>query len=399
MACIIPRPDPATLFAHYRDMMSADVLGGAQVVPESNEWYVTALNYAMAEEFHAILEQQVREQDPRFACCENLYDMAAKDGVYPQAAVAAQGYVILTGVVGSALPSTIEIQVNGNTYRSVGTVPAQMSTASITLRFQAVEPGPGGNLASDVVPTTGQLTTPIVGVDTEVIVCGGRFCGGKDAETCDQFRQRYIQRKTYQPRATSAWIQQKLLEWPCATRVCERAGACCDCGEDGLACGCGEKLQYYVMFDQSFPCGIPPANVVADIQTWMFGERPGYGMGQVEVGICGSIHQPISFEVDLNVDIGGCPTPAQQQQMAAEIRDLFTTICPSVTLYSQQVEVIVANIMGPATAVQIRFTAVTPNNDQLRISPCGDLEPACDYLPCLRNLTFSGPAELMGGCP
>lgn len=398
MACIIPRPDPATLFAHYRDMFSADVLGGAPVVPESNEWYATSLNYAMAEEFHAILEQQVREQDPRYACCDNLYAMAAQRGVFPQAAVAAEGYAILTGIVGSALPTTIEIQVNGNTYRSTGTVPAQMTTESITLRFRAVEPGPAGNLASDAVPTTGQLTTPIVGVDSEVVICGGRFCGGKEAETCDQFRQRYIDRLAYTPRATSAWIQQELLNWPCATRVCERVGACCECGENGIPCGCGDKLQYYVMFDGAFPCGIPPANIVADIQTWMFGERAGYGMGRVEVGICGSIHQPIAFMVDLNVDIAGCPTPAQQQQIASEIRDLFTTICPSVTLFANQIDVIVANIMGSTIAVLPRFTAVVENNTLLRISPCGDLEPACDVLPCLRNLTFTGPAELQGGC-
>lgn len=398
MSCIISRPDSQTLFNHLKDMFSSDVLGGAPVVPESNEWYATSLNYAMMEEFYAIMEQQVREADPRFACCDNLIAMAARQGVFPNAAAAAQGYVILTGQPGSALPSTIEIIAGGQNYRTVGTVPARLTTNSVTLRVRAIQPGPAGNSAGAV--TTGMLTTAIDGLDREVTVCGGRFCGGADAETCEAFRSRYIERLTYKPRATAAWIREKLLEWPCATRVCERVGVCCTCADDGTGCaGCGDALQYYVMFDDSFPCGIAPDNITADINAWMFGARPGYGQGQVDVGICGSIHTPIAHMVDLNIDIDGCPTPSQQNQIKDDVADLFRTVCPSVPLLAKQVELIVANVMGPDVNVFARFTSVTPNPAEASISQCGDVNPACDYLPCLNSLTFTGPTGAgNGGC-
>lgn len=387
MACIIPRPDAQTLFKHYSDLFSSNVLGGAPIIPESNEWYAAALNYAMAEEFYAITEQQLREQDPRYACCENLIAMAAKHGVFPKTAQAAQGYVILTGTPGSQLPSTIEIIAGGKNYRSTGTVPAQMSTGTVTIQVRAIEPGPDGNASGNV--TTGQLATAIVGVNREVTVCGGRFCGGAAAEGCEAFRSRYIERLTYKPRATSAWIKEKLLEWPCATRVCERLGACCP--EDTPIEQCGDNLQFYVMFDGSFPCGIAPDNITADINKWMFGERQGYGQGQVEVGVCGSIHTAKPHLVNLNIDIDGCPTPSQQDQIKSDVADLFTTICPSQILRARQVELIVANVLGADVATFARFTSVTPNPAEATISTCGDVEPACDYLPCLNSLTFTGP--------
>src|SRR4029077_3218089 len=97
------------------------------------------------------------------------------------------------------------------------------------------------------------------------------FCSGAEAETCEEFRKRYLDRLAYQPRATMAWIKQKLLEFPCATRVCVREGSCCRCDPDcvngGTPCeSCGTLMQFYVLFDDTFPCGIPPQHIVEDIQ-------------------------------------------------------------------------------------------------------------------------------------
>lgn len=83
MACIIPRPDPKILFDQIKNQFSSTVLGGGQVIPESNEWYVVANDYAAAEQFFAIADQMWREANPETACCDNLYKMAAQHGVFP----------------------------------------------------------------------------------------------------------------------------------------------------------------------------------------------------------------------------------------------------------------------------------------------------------------------------
>lgn len=400
MACIIPRPDPQVLFNKYRDMFSADVLGGAPVVPESNEWYVTSLNYAMAEEFFAISEQQWRENDPRYACCDNLYAMAARDGVFPHPARSAQGYVILTGVPGSAMPSTFEVSANGQTYISSGTVMTQMPTAgNMTVRVQATTPGPAGNSAGTA--NVGTLTTSIPGVDNDVTVCGGTFCGGQDPEECEPFRTRYLERKQYSPRATQAWAIQTMKSWPCVTRVIPRGGSCCTCDESGVnSCAqCGSSLDFYVQMDHSFACGVPPQNILDEIELWFFGENPGRGEGQVEIGVCGSIVRPNTFEVDVVLDIVSCPSASQLIQIQEQVADFFLTVAPSIDLIGRQVAAIATQIVGPLVDVSARFDIVNPADVGVRASPtdCGDLLVTCDSLPCLRSLKLTGPGLTTGG--
>lgn len=399
MTCKISRPDPQTLFNQIKDMFSATVLGGGQVIPESNEWYVVANDYAMTEQFYAIADQMWRETNPETACCENLFIIAAQHGVFPRPAGFAEGYVKLTGTPNTSLPASIEVNTSAGTYISVGTVPTALDSNGVAVvRVRALTPGPGGNSSGQV--TTGVLTTPVPGINTEVEVCGGTFCGGTDAEDCEAFRQRYLDRLAYKPRATAAWITQKLLEWPCATRVCTREGDCCrcdpECGECGCI-GCGDKLEFYVFFDDSFPCGIPPENVVNDMNIWMFGEHQGYGEGQVEVGVCGSLYVAKPVYVNVLIDIAGCPTIAQKEAIEADVRDLFSTICPSVPLQTRQVEVIVANIIGAATNIDVRFEIIDPDPEKAFVTDCS-LEPRCDYIPCIQDIEFSTPAPLTGSC-
>ena len=139
-----------------------------------------------------------------------------------------------------------------------------------------------------------------------------------------------------------AWIKQKILEFPCATRVCVREGACCRCDAECGDCGCkncGNRMEFYVLFDGVFPCGIPPENVVDDIDDWLFGEHQGYGEGQVEIGVCGEIFVPMPLMVNVIIDIEGCPSSAQKQIIEDQITALFQRICPSMPLRVKQTRI------------------------------------------------------------
>ena len=266
MACNIERPTPAALFEKYLNMFQNTVLGGASIVEESNEWYAVSVNYAMAEQFYAISEQAWKEQDPRQACCDNLLKMAANDGVYPLPAQPAQGYLKLTGAADAPLPTPLEFTVGTRQFITAydESQPTSLDSGGrAVIRVRAVTPGEAGN----IVEETGTLDTVVANVDTVVEVCGGTFCNGSDAESCEVFRQRYLQRIQYRPRATIQWIQDKLLEWPCATRAILRAGSCClcDCATEGCDgcqdCGgveCKTRMNFYLMFDDSFDYGLPP---------------------------------------------------------------------------------------------------------------------------------------------
>jgi hypothetical protein len=203
-----------------------------------------------------------------------------------------------------------------------------------------------------------------------------------------------------------AWIQAKIMEFPCVTRVCVREGSCCRCEAECGDCGCkncGNRMEFYALFDDTFPCGIPPANIVEDITTWLFGEHQGYGEGQVEIGVCGQIFAPVPLMVNVIIDIEGCPTSSQKQQIEDQIRALFKRICPSMPLMNKQLELIVASVVGAEINSSVRMEIVG-YEDQVPPYPrelvfanhCG-IEPECDVLPCLNEITFTGPD--MGHAP
>lgn len=410
MACELQRPDPQDLFNRYRNMFSNTVLGGAAVVEESNEWYATSVNYAIAEEFYAITEQAWKERDPRTACCENLYDLAAMDGVYPRPAVSAQGYVKVTGVAATVLPAPLEFLIGEQTFVSSSAItqPTAIGDTGVTvIRVRALTPGAAGNITE----TEGTLTSVVdAAVETTVEICGGTFCDGSDSENCEAFRQRYLRRLRYQPRATNAWMVDKLLEWPCATRAFQRAGDCCRCGNDcsnGGDCGdcgcadCGGDLSFYVMMDNTFDCGIAPATVVEEIQDWMFGSPQGYGLGQVEVGVCGRIVPVNAVMVDIFVDIADCPTASQVQKIREQITEYFTTAEPSHPVYMQTINSIVAGVMGIGVNTDARLDIVNEADeasDRTYQGNC-DIEFRCDYMPCLRNINFTSANSGFVDCP
>lgn len=405
MTCTnITRPDPQTLFDRYKQMFQNTVLGGASVVPESNEWYAVAINYAMAEEFYAITDQAFKERDPRTACIDNLLIIAERDGVYPRPAVPAQGYVKLTGTPNTALVSPLEFSIDGRQFitSNYDTQVSQLSADGVaTVRIRAVIPGEAGNLNNQ---TTGTMTTVIAGVDATVEVCGGSFCGGSDAEGTEAFRSRYLRRLRYQPRATQQWMVDKFLEWPCVTRAMVRAGSCCECGcEDSRTgssandggcsdCGCsdcGGKMHFYVMFGNTFPNGIAPREVLDEVQEWMFGSPQGYGAGQVEIGVCGRVYSVTPIPINLIVDIDGCPSTNQLASIRGLINEFFTTIEPSKPLNTNSLALSVQRSLGSTVSVGVSFSFLNEEDSQFVYTTACDLDPDCDYMFTLNDVTFA----------
>jgi len=403
MACVILRPEPQVLFDRLRNSFSNTVLGGGKVIPESNEWYVIANDYAAAEQFYAVADQMWRERNPETACCENLYIMAAQNGVFPRPPSHAEGYAKLTGVPHTPVPAYFEISTTLGIFVSVGSIPIELSQeGEVIVRIRAMTPGSQMNATGTV--TEGTLTTSAPNINAAVQICGGQFCGGAEEEDCETFRKRYLNRLAYHPRATMAWIKEKFLEFPCATRVCIREGSCCRCNPDcecSQDCGCkncGNNMNFYVLFDTAFPCGIPPPNVVEDITRWMFGEHQGYGEGQVEIGVCGQVFNIKPLPVNVIIDIAGCPSVAQKQLIDNDVRALFQRICPSIPLCAKQIDLIIAAVIGAEINAAARFEI--PGYEEKRppyprelvyINEGCCIEPECDVLPCINEVIFNLP--------
>lgn len=378
MTCALDRPAPQVLFDRYRDMFSATVIGGAPVIPASNEWYVVQNDYAVAEEFYAIAEQQWRERDPRTACCDNLLSMAAIDGLYPRAAAFAKGYVKVTGTAGTAIPSPLIVLFGQSYYRTDpgATVPSVMPVEGfVVVRMVADEPGVAGN-GNGSGATSGTLVSPVPGLDQTVTIYGGAFCGGAPAEDCETFRIRYLARKQFKPRGNYEYIAEKIKEWPCVTRVCLRDCNCCK--EIG-------QMDLFVFFDGTFEHGIAPPNVIADLTNWYFGSPQGFGLGQAEWGVYGSFHSATPIPVDVKVTGIPCTSSAQLAEIKARIAAMFEGICPGKPMCRKMIDAIVIQVIGAVCDFE-----VTLKPQGTAVAFCEDYNPDCDELPVAGVISVSG---------
>ena len=193
-------------------------------------------------------------------------------------------------------------------------------------------------------------------------------------------------------------MTQKLLEWPCATRVCVRSGSCCvpestNCADECLS---GKKeFNFYVLFDGVFPCGLAPQNIVDEISLWMFGEKQGYGEGQVEIGVCGKIYTASPVATKVSIAGAACYTTSQRNEIIDQVTDLFTTFCPSQLVSAKQVELVISQILGYVPELEVYLTTTSPH---AFVTPCGDIEPDCDYLVCLDSIVFDDEGQIVAGC-
>ena len=377
--CKLIRPAPQTLWDRVSAMFSANVLGGAPIIRNSTEQFVVGNDYLAQETYYSIAEQMWKEADPRNCCCDNLVAMAARRKLYPRPATFAVGYVTLTGTPGSGLSPTMQFQIGGNTYRAdtATNIPSVIpSSGSCVVRVVALTPGSAGNSINGAV--SGSLVTPLSGVSATITPCGAQFCNGREAETCEQFRSRYIARGAYRTRGRFDDLAAAIMQFPCVTRVCLRNCSCCTRQY---------SFELYAMFDGTFPNGIAPANVIDDLQHWFFGSTQGMGLGEAPAQVYGNFFVPTAAAVDVVVDGLQCLRSDQIQIVRDRIADLFLRHCPSDTLCTRQFELAIAQVTGDACNF---FVSVTPaaGATGITISDCGDVVPDCDVLPVLGSITI-----------
>lgn len=396
MTCTVTRPDPQALWNQVESRFSATVLGGAPVIPESNEFYVVALQYAKEQEIYAFADRMASERDPRYMCCENLTEYGARRGMYPKPAAFAQGYVRITGASGSAMPSSLRFQFGGQVYENISTIlPTMPSAGEMAVRVVALEAGPSGNVGA----LTGQMTTSVTGVDSAATVYGGRFCGGAVAENCEDFRTRVLNREAYSPKFTSQWLVEKIKEWPCVTDVCEPGPECCEIAPEG-APTCPDRFNFYVLFRDTFDCGLAPACMLEEITDWLFGVDQGRGLGEAEYGICGQILYAKAAKIDVVLDGLGCASPLQVQTIQERITDFVGRLCPATALTVESLRLIVAQVLGPTFSfdVVLRSPDVTSPIEGLTFSSCGDAVPLCGYKVCINAIQVVNPILNVSNC-
>ena len=395
MSCRIPRPTLAALFAQASARFSIDVLKGSEIIPETNEWYVVGLHTAMMDEFFSIADQLAKDLDPTQCCCESLYEIAARDGIYPRGATGASGYVTFTGTAGAKLPTQLGVVLGDEALFTTSKLPFEVpASGTVTARVRSQSTGSKMNQSTGADQTLA-LTTTYTGLSSTATLHGGLLCGGTDAEECEPFRERYHERLRMKPRSRAADIETLILSWPCATRVARRGGSCCKIEEDASCASlCTNGLNYYVFFDGTFENGLAPQCTIDEMNTWLFGTTPGAGEGQADIGVCGSLHTATAVPVAVMIAGLDCYGRTKKTMVEERIAALFKTMDPSSFLLQRAVEAVIVQIYG--ASVDFELTMTPESTAHCTVYPCGDIEFDCDYVPTLQCVTFA--ATDGGGC-
>lgn len=389
MADCFVRPSTTDIYNRLNALFSANVLGGAPIIPESNEYYLLGNDVAAAELYYSLSAQQWEQSQDDTACCDNLIKNNAKLGLVPYGATFANVYIVPNGPPGSTIPTNLQCQIGSNTYNLSSATDANPTTLDVTghgsLLMTSLVPGEQANV--DTNAAIGYINTGVAGISATLTIVPpgwateigifGQACGGNDAETCEQFRARVIARKKLSPIADFAYIAEKAKEWPCVTRVLLRnCGNCCNDGQ----------MQLYAFADNSFPYGIMPDTALPGLNAYIFGTIPGLGLGKAPVGIFGQFYPVGRARMTINFYNMSCITPTQFVEIQKQINDLFATFIPGQIICSKLIDAIVISVNQACC----NYKLIINSTDHHSTIDCnGDITPLCDYIPIIDSISYT----------
>jgi uncharacterized phage protein gp47/JayE len=371
---IFNRPEPKKLYNQIRDLFSVYVLGGAPIIPESNEFYVVNNDYASAETIYSNIQRTLKELDWETACCSNLYKAASDLGIYPRPKMRHRGFVKIMGVNSTNIPLGTKFNIGQNVFE----IDQQLSGNIYNIENGVVYIGVKNTvdeLLGDV-PSITNLQTPIVGV-TEVKLLG-YLCGGDTEENCEEFRKRAIQRRKTAYKPNIKWVVEKLEEFPCVTRVAIRE--CDECLYDG-------NTNVYVFFDNTFEYGIPPLNVVRQIDKWFYGKVKGAGQGQAPIGMFGSVYVPEVKKVDIQIISADCLSNNEINSFKTKLQELFSNFNPGDKLPKLWINVLLLNVNPNLTSYTVKILVDGVEHNEW-CNHDEDLNVECDELIVLGEVTI-----------
>jgi hypothetical protein len=167
-------------------------------------------------------------------------------------------------------------------------------------------------------------------------------------------------------------------------------------------------MHFYLMFDNSFPNGIAPRSVLDEVEEWLFGSPQGFGLGQVEIGVCGRLYSVTGVPTNVRVDIGDCVSSVALSNARATVEEFFTTMVPSQPIEAAVLATSLQRVLG-VSDVSVSLELVDPEDGygqpdcpecdgNVFVSPCG-IEPDCDYVLTLNDVIITSAVASQGGCP
>jgi len=388
IGCRIPRPDIAQLSEAVRVEFSKRLLGGAPVLPLSTEDILAFVMAGTVNLMHGMVSQALKETDPAFMCCDSLVVYAARHGINLLGATRAKGYVAITGDPNAAIPTSLRlIGLASREYKQDPAVtwnPVHLDAAGgAVVRVVSALPGNVFNLPTGSALTVG---TSAPGIDIDATVVGNGLIGGSDAETCDQLRARVLAAESAGVLSTNQqWYIAQTMSYPGVTRAClDECEGCCD----------PTHLVVYPFFEGVYgdattpPYGVPPQEVIDEMNHWMWGLNNGKGEGLAPVGAQG--HYECATPVKINV-VGhcfrGCDNIAVSNIVSALNAYIRDNYCVGSPICKEHIKSTIYRAVGEPCFAGVTFTFDPPQG--IRRQDDAYIIVECGYLPVLGDVSVT----------
>src|SRR5262245_60942391 len=392
--CLLPRPDIAELSEAVRVEFSKRLLGGAPVLPLSAEDILAFIMAGTVNLMHGLVAQALKEQDPATMCCDNLMGYAARHGINLRGATRAKGYVALTGTAYAQIPSNLRLV--GQSSREYKLDPAVTfnpvhldANGGAVIRVTADLPGGLFNLPMGAALTTSAVTT---GIDIDATVVGNGIQGGTDNESCEELRTRVLAAEASGILSTTVeWYIAQTMRYPGVTRVCTDGGECC-CDPTNLILYPFMEGVYGTLNPPEENYGIPPSDVIAEMNHWMWGINKGKGEGLAPVGVLGrfACAQPVRVHVTAHC-FRGCDNIAVSRIIDALNPFMRATYCTGAKICKEEFKCVIYRAIGERCFSDVTFAFDPP--EAIRRIDDGYIVVECGWIPVLGDVfVTSDPA-------
>jgi len=390
ISCTLPRPSIAELHDQLATEMSKRLLGGAPVLPMTTEDVLAFVMAGATNLMHGWVTQALRENDPASMCCDNLVKYSARHGINMRAATRAKGYVAISGEPRAPIPSNIRFV--GEASREYKLDPGVTFNPTMldlsgraALRVVAAIGGAEFNLVPGS-PLTVSSTLP--GIDGDAIVIGNGLIGGTSNETCEQLRARVLAAEASGVLSTNErWYIEQTLRYPGVTRACtDQCEGCCD----------PAHVEIFPMMEGVYgdavtaPYGVPPLEVINEMDRWMFGSENGKGQGIAPVGITG--HYVCARPAKINI-VGHCFRHCANvavERITKALQTYFRIMfCVGSRICKEHVRSAVYTAAGEPCFSGVSFQV----EEGLRREDAAYLVIDCGYLPILGDVSVSDEAQ------
>jgi hypothetical protein len=335
---------------------------------------------------HGFVTQALKENDPATMCCDNLVVYGAMHGIKQFAATRAKGYIAITGSPGAPISGAIRfVAPEGQEYKldpAVTFNPVAIdANGSAAMRVVSGVGGAGFDLPAG---TAMIVSTTFPGIDIDATVVGSGITGGSDNESCDSLRARVVASEQASVISTNLkWYLQMTSRYPGVTRSCtDECEGCCD----------PARIDLYPFMEGvngdsiTAPYGVPPGDVLCEMNDWMFGRSAGKGEGLAPVGISGAYHQALPTMITVVAHcFTGCPVAAKDRIKAA-LQVFFRSVyCVGSKVCKEQVRSAALIAAGPDQC----FSNVTFTYDEsMWREDAANLVLDCGHFPVLEDVVM-----------